>query len=95
MGAIWTVHLASSLLKLGSAGLSTLITASGQGAIAYYSTYLVGQITERYLEQGKAWGEGGAKLVIEEILAGIDRDSIIEDARDDIMQRIRSRPQTG
>jgi hypothetical protein len=89
MGAIWTVHLASSLLKLGSAGLSTIITASGQGAIAYYSTYLVGQITERYLEQGKSWGEGGPKRVTEEILAGMDKDSIIDSAREDIMARLR------
>jgi GTPase len=90
MGAVWTVHLASSLLKLGSAGLSTILTASSQGAIAYYSTYLVGQITERYLEQGKAWGEGGAKRVTEEILAGMDKDSIIESAREDILLRIKA-----
>ena len=89
MGAIWTVHLASSLLKLGSAGLSTILTASSQGAIAYYSTYLVGQITERYLEQGKAWGKGGAKKVTEEIMAGMDKDSIIENAREDILLRIK------
>jgi GTP-binding protein Era len=89
MGAIWTIHLASSLLKLGSVGLSTLLTASSQGAIAYYSTYVVGQITSRYLEQGKAWGAGGAKRVTEEIMAGMDKDSIIESARDDILRRIR------
>ena len=89
MGAIWTVHLASSLLKLSSAGLSTLLTASSQGAIAYYSTYVVGQITSRYLEQGKAWGEGGAKRVTEEIMAGMDKDSIIESAREDILKRIK------
>ena len=91
MGAIWTVHLASSLLKLGSAGLSTILTASTQGAIAYYSTYLVGQIAERYLEQGKAWGEGGAKRVTEEIIAGMDKESIIESAREDILARIKTR----
>ena len=91
MGAVWTVHLASSLLKLGSAGLSTILTASGQGAIAYYSTYLVGQIAERYLEQGKAWGEGGAKQVAEEIMAGMDKNSIIESAREDISMRIRGK----
>jgi GTPase len=91
MGAIWTVHIASSLLKLSSAGLSTLITASGQGAIAYYSTYLVGQITERYLEQGKSWGEGGPKLVTEEILAGMDKSSIIEVARKDILDRLQQK----
>jgi uncharacterized protein (DUF697 family)/GTP-binding protein EngB required for normal cell division len=91
MGAIWTVHLASSLLKLSSAGLSTLLTASSQGAIAYYSTYVVGQITSRYLEQGKAWGKGGAKRVTEEIMAGMDKDSIIESAREDILMRIKGK----
>jgi hypothetical protein len=88
---VWTVHLASSLLKLGSAGLSTLVTAGTQGAIAYYSTYVVGQITERYLEQGKSWGKSGPKVVIQEILSSIDRESVIDAAREDIMQRIRNR----
>ena len=89
MGAIWTVHLGASLLKLGTGGLSTLVTASAQGAIAYYSTYLVGQIAERYLEQGKSWGDGGPKQVAEEILAGMDKETIIRQARDDIMQRLK------
>lgn len=91
MGAIWTVHLASSLLKLGSGGLSTVLTATSQGAIAYYGTYLVGQIAERYLEKGKSWGEGGPKQVTEEIMANIDKDSIIESAREDILKRIKGK----
>lgn len=91
MGAIWTVHLASSLLKLGSGGLSTVLTATSQGAIAYYGTYLVGQIAERYLEKGKSWGEGGPKQVTEEIMANIDKDSIIESAREDILMRIKGK----
>lgn len=91
MGAIWTVHLASSLLKLGSGGLSTVLTATSQGTIAYYGTYLVGQIAERYLEKGKSWGEGGPKQVTEEIMANIDKDSIIESAREDILMRIKGK----
>ena len=61
MGATWFVHLGSSLLKAGSAGLSTVVTAGAQGAVAYYSTYVVGRASEAYLAAGCSWGEDGPK----------------------------------
>ncbi|MDH5470047.1 MAG: GTP-binding protein [Gammaproteobacteria bacterium] len=89
MGATWFVHLASSLLKAGSAGLSTALTAGVQGAVAYYSTYVVGRAAEEYLAAGCSWGEAGPKRVVRNILDGIDRDSILARAREDILARIR------
>jgi len=88
MGTTWFVHLASSLLKAGTAGLSTLLTAGAQGAVAYYSTYVVGRAAEVYLAAGCSWGEGGPKRVIRNILDGIDRDSLLARARRDILARI-------
>ena len=88
MGATWLIHLASSLLKAGSAGLSTALTAGAQGAVAYYSTYVVGQAAEAYLAAGCSWGEGGPKRVIKGILKNIDRDSLLARAREDILARI-------
>ncbi len=90
MGTVWAVNIISSALKVGSAGVSTAITAGAQGAIAYYSTYVVGQVAERYLAQGKAWGEGGAKRVVREILDNIDRDSVLAQAKDDILSHIKT-----
>lgn len=90
MGTVWAVHLVSSALKLGTGGLSALLTGSAQGAVAYYSTYVVGQAAEAYLAGGKSWGEGGPKQVIRDILDGIDRDSILAQAREDIGRRLRS-----
>jgi len=90
MGATWLVHLASSLLKAGSAGLSTVLTAGAQGAVAYYSTYVVGRAAEEYLAAGCSWGEDGPKQVISNILNSIDRDSMLASARKDILTRIRS-----
>ena len=90
MGTVWAVHLMSSALKLGTGGLSTLITGGAQGAVAYYATYVVGQAAETYLAQGKSWGETGPKHVIRGILEGIDRDSILAQARIDIAARLRS-----
>ncbi len=88
MGTIWLVHVLSSALKLGTAGLSTLISASAQGAIAYYGTYVVGEAAKVYLKNGKTWGEKGPKYTIQKILEGIDRNSVIKQARRDIMKKI-------
>ena len=89
MGTVWAVHFVSSALKVGTGGLSTMLTAGAQGAVAYYSTYLVGQVARRYLAQGQSWGEGGPKQVVSEILASLDRDSILQRAREDIRLRLR------
>jgi len=90
MGTVWGINLLSSALKLGTGGLSTLVTGTVQGAVAYYATYVVGQAAEVYLAHGKSWGEAGPKLVIRDILDGIDRDSILAQAKSDIVGRLKS-----
>ena len=91
MGTVWAVHLISSALKLGTTGLSAVVTGGAQGAVAYYSTYVVGQAAERYLAHGKSWGEAGPKYVVREILDNLDRDSIIDQAKQDIRSRLSVR----
>jgi len=88
MGTVWALHFVSSALKVGTAGLSTIVTAGAQGAIAYYSTYVVGQVASRYLGQGKSWGEGGPKHVVKQILNSLDRDTVLADARREIQARL-------
>ena len=89
MGAIWGVHLVASALKGVSAGLSTVVTAGAQGALAWYATELVGRAAEKYLVAGKSWGEKGPKRVVAEIVASLDRDSILREAREEILARLR------
>ncbi len=89
MAVIGVISWLSSALKGASFGLSTLITAGVQGVAGYYGSYIVGQAAERYFIQGKSWGEHGAKQVIQDILAHTDRDSILQQARADILQRLR------
>ena len=89
MGSIWGIHVASSALKLGTSGLSALATGTAQGAIAYYSTYVVGRAAERYLANGRSWGDAGPKLAVREILDSLDRDSILEQAKADLRARLR------
>lgn len=88
MGTVWGLHLVSSALKVGTIGLSTLLTAGAQGAVAYYSTYVVGQVAAEYLARGKSWGEGGPKAVVHKILESLDRDSVLREARREIQTRI-------
>ncbi|MGH8223242.1 MAG: DUF697 domain-containing protein, partial [Woeseiaceae bacterium] len=59
-----------------------------QGAIAWYSTYVVGRVAAEYLAGGKSWGDGGPKRVVQEILDSLDRDTILNDARREIRQRL-------
>ena len=88
MGTVWALHFVSSALKVGTIGLSTILTAGTQGAIAYYSTYVVGQVAADYLGKGKSWGEGGPKLVVKKILDSLDKDTVLRDARREIRGRL-------
>jgi GTP-binding protein Era len=89
MGTVWAVHLVASALKLGTAGLSTVVTAGVQGAVGYYGTYVVGKVGERYLMEGKSWGAGGPKEMIQDILDKLDKESILAAARGDILARLK------
>jgi uncharacterized protein (DUF697 family) len=88
MTTVWALHLVSSALKVGTLGLSTILTAGAQGAIAYYSTYLVGQAAAEYLAKGKSWGDGGPKKVIKQILDSLERDTVLRDAKREIQARL-------
>jgi small GTP-binding protein len=89
MGAIWGMQLAASALKGVSAGLSVLVTAAAQGALAWYATVLIGHAAERYLIAGKSWGALGAKRAVADVVASLDRDSILREARDEILRRLK------
>lgn len=88
MGAIWGTQLVISAFKGLSAGLSTAVTAGAQGALAWYATELVGRAAERYLIAGKSWGKQGPKRVVADIVATLDRDSILREAREQILGRL-------
>lgn len=88
MGTVWALHFVSSALKVGTLGLSTILTAGAQGAIAYYSTYLVGRVAAEYLAGGKSWGDGGPKQVVKEILDSLDKETVLKEARREIRQRL-------
>jgi uncharacterized protein (DUF697 family) len=88
MGTVWALHFVSSALKVGTVGLSTVVTAGAQGAVAWYSTYVVGRVAAEYLAKGKSWGDGGPKQVVKKILDDLDRDTVLRDAKREIGARL-------
>lgn len=62
-------------------------TASVQGGIAGYGTYVVGRVVQVYLEQGCTWGEMGASTLIKEILSQVEPNTIIYRLRQELLQQ--------
>jgi GTP-binding protein Era len=91
MGAYWGMNLVSSALKTASAGLSTALTATAQGALAWYATYLTGKMAQSWFSSGKSWGNAGPRKTARSILASLDRDSILRTARNDLLNRLKGR----
>jgi hypothetical protein len=89
MGAYWGMNLVSSALKIASAGVSTALTATAQGALAWYATYLTGKMAQTWFSQGKSWGRAGPRETARSILDALDRDSLLRTARDDIRARLK------
>ena len=91
MSAYWGMNLVTSALKTASAGLSTAVTATAQGALAWYATFVTGRMAQSWFAHGKSWGSAGPRETARAILDSIDRDSIIQSAREDILMRLKGR----
>lgn len=89
MGTVWAVNLVSTALKTATGGFSVVITGGAQGAVAYYATYVVGQVAKRYLAAGKSWGDAGPKQLVKDIISNISRDSILAEGKNDILARLK------
>jgi GTP-binding protein Era len=89
MGAYWGMNLVSSALKTASAGLSTALTATAQGALAWYATNLTGKMAQSWFSRGKSWGNAGPQQTARRILATLDRDSMLKSARADLLAKLK------
>lgn len=88
MGAYWGVNLVSSALKGMSAGLTTVVTGTAQGALAWYATYVTGKAAQSWFARGKSWGPDGPRATVQRIVDELDRDSILLEAREEILARL-------
>lgn len=90
MGAYWGSNLLSSMLKTASAGLSTTLTAAAQGALAWYATLVTGRMAQTWFSRGKSWGSQGPRETARDILASLDRDEVLAQARDELAKKLPS-----
>ena len=61
-------------------------TATTQGAIAGYGTYVIGRVAQVYLEQGCTWGELGASTLIQEILSQVEPNTVIHRLKQELVR---------
>lgn len=82
------VSYASSIFKGLTLGYGTVLTALPQGAAAGYGSYIVGQAARYYFQHGASWGEQSPKQVITQILDNTDRQSVLDQLKLEIKQKI-------
>lgn len=90
MGIYWGVNMVSAAMKTISAGMSAALTAGAQGTLAWYATYVTGRAAESWFAKGKSWGSEGPRDTIREILDSLDQDSILQTARTDILNKLKT-----
>ena len=86
MGTVYGVQVLSSVLKGLTGGLSTVLTAGAQAGVAFYGSYVIGKAAQQYFAQGESWGGSGAKAVIEQIMADLDKEALIDEAKSSVKQ---------
>lgn len=64
------------------------LTATAQGALAWYATDVTGQMAQTWFARGKSRGAGGLREVAASVLASLDRDALLRQAREELGARI-------
>ena len=82
------VSYASSLFKGLTLGYGTIVTALPQGAAAGYGSYIVGQAARYYFQHGASWGDESPKQVVTQILENTDKESVLEQLKEEIKKKI-------
>lgn len=79
----------ASLFKAVTLGFGIPLTVIPQGAAAGFTSYIIGEASKKYFEQGGAWGGRSAKAVVSDILAETDRDSVIAHLKEEIQAKLQ------
>ncbi|MCG8448941.1 MAG: GTP-binding protein [Pirellulales bacterium] len=89
------VTYASSVFKALTVGYGSVATALPQGAAAGYGSYIVGQAARYYFQHGASWGDQSPKQVVTQILDNTDKESVLEQLKTQIKQKISLNPYVG
>jgi uncharacterized protein (DUF697 family) len=94
-----TLGLGSLKSLLGASAIATggltlapyLPVALTQAGVAGFSTYGIGQVVKTYLANGAHWGPEGPQAVVQEILANLDEDSIVQRIKTELIGQLGNR----
>jgi uncharacterized protein (DUF697 family) len=88
--AAWVVtDVTSMVFKAATLGAGTALTMLPQGAAAGYGSFLVGQASKFYFENGASWGAASPKEVVRRILDETDRQSVLDHLKEEIKKKIQ------
>jgi len=90
IGMAKSLFAATSLFSGGASVAAYAAVAPIQAFAAGYSSRVIGEATKVYLRNGASWGPAGSKTIITQILAGLDRDSIMARIRDELRSRLHA-----
>ena len=79
---------ATSLFSGGASLAAYAAVAPVQALAAGYSSRVIGEAAKVYFRNGASWGSAGPKTVIQNILAGLDKDSILRRIKGELTARI-------
>lgn len=70
-----------------------LSVAMTQAGVAGVSSYGIGQVSKAYFANGATWGNDGPKAVVTQILDSLDEASILARIKEELRDKLRSKPQ--
>jgi GTPase len=62
-----------------------------QASVAGVATYGIGNVTKAYLANGATWGNDAPKVVIDRILANLDRESILSRIKEELQIKVKGK----
>ena len=78
----------ASFIKGVTGTFATALTMIPQGAAAGFSSYIIGQAAKHYFEHGGSWGGDSPKVVVKQILANTNKDSVLRHLKDEIRGKL-------
>ncbi|PHR86648.1 MAG: hypothetical protein COA78_37795 [Blastopirellula sp.] len=83
-----TTHAISWGFNTLTLGWGKAFTMLPQGAAAGYGSIIVGRAAKYYFEHGASWGSEGPKTVVRQILDQAEKQSIIQQLKDEISKKL-------
>jgi len=88
LGSLKSLFGVTAPVTGGASLVAYMSVAIAQASVAGVSTYAIGMVTKTYLANGATWGEEGTKAMVNRILTGIDRDSILARIKADLTVKL-------